>query len=437
MHTAILFSWPILLNTSIDIVAQHMVQFWILVDTVLLSALIAYNFRSAQSLRIQAQHKSVETLRFSHDLQQAKSNFLATVGHELRGPVQAISHFTLSLKNALPVTSHNGLNKIDENVATISELLDSMVKLSHSEWQATNPSLEEISLYEIMAVLQAEFSAKAAEKDLQLQFEATQCSLYSDKVCLSQILRNLIGNAIKYTERGHVKVSVEEDADSVSIVIEDTGCGITSQELPNIFEEFYQIRQTGRDRGVGLGLSIVARLAKQLGIDITVSSKYLVGTSFEVKIEKSSIETEPAQEGRLTTGARVTASLGGIEMLVVNHGDPAVDSLGDLLDDWGGDVCRLASFSEAVEHIAKNNVAPDLILTDSVSYQALEKTLDPKQIDQLFADDTPVLITVSDEIDFSQNEIVRESHIVVNASIEPMKFRSLIQRNVELHAMSF
>ena len=427
-HIGVWLGW-----LGLAIIDTNTAQVLTVVSSTFLSGLIAYNYRSVQSLRLQAQHRSIEELRMSHDLQQAKSNFVATVGHELRGPVQAISHFVLSLKNSMPESAHQGLDKTDDNVETISELLDNMVKLSQSEWQATNLTLDKIHISELMSVMQAEFSVKAAEKDLQLQFEPTQCSLVSDKVCLSQILRNLIDNAIKYTDNGYVKVSVTEGADAACVTVEDTGCGMTSQQLPNIFKEFYQVRRTGRDRGVGLGLSIVERLTKQLGIDLTVSSKHLSGTTFELKIDKGASKATSENRKMHPASSSITTSLSDLDILIVSQENSAIAYLGDLVENWGGDVVRLNSFEDAFASADQGNPDPDLILADTIAYQTLTESLRTERLERFFAKDIPMLITNDGDLD----DTLKERHTIIDASIAPMRLRSLIQRNVGTQTVSF
>jgi signal transduction histidine kinase len=446
VHTWVLASWSVLLNTSMDLAFEpyNLAQFWTLVDTILLSALIAYNFRTETISRIDAQKKSVESLRLAHDLERAKSNFVASVGHDLRGPVQAISHFTQSLRHTLPSASQESLKKIDENVATISDLLDSMVKMSRTEWQATNPTLEEVSLAQLLSELRTEFSTKVAEKNLTLQIDTTQTSVYTDRVCLSQILRNLIDNAIKYTHSGTVKVLMEEDVRSVRIIVEDSGQGIPENELSNIFNEFYKVPEGHADiSGVGLGLSIVARLTRILGMKLSVSSRLHHGSRFDIKIEKVSpgdeagatIPTEQLPGSFSAIDAPITGSLSGTSMLVISRNDPAVDLQVDLLKSWGGDVCHLHSIHDTIKYLDGSNSVPDLILTDSASYQVMDATLSVDEIEQLYIDDTPVLISVPDDKDFSQDSIERKNHTVISASVEPMRFRSLVQRSVAPHVM--
>lgn len=290
LHTWALAIWPIILNSSINFPfpPYHLAQFATLFDTVLLSALIAFNFRSEHR---KAKEKSIENLRIAHSMEKAKTDFINTVSHDLQSPVQAIRHFMVSLRYELPGTAHKTLNKIDDNLTNITELLDSMVELSHSQWRAMHPRMEAVDLARLFPELKAEFSARAAEKNLSLQFDESDSHVLSDRIGLGQILRNLVDNAIKYTQNGYVNVAVEEAPESVTIRVKDSGRGIPKHELETIFNDFYRIDTDGENiAGIGLGLSIVSRLTKLLGIDMQVSSDLHSGSCFELKIGRAAVE---------------------------------------------------------------------------------------------------------------------------------------------------
>lgn len=290
VHWWAVIAWTLLIGSTVDtgMDPRYLVQLAMAANGILLLGLMIYNYKNEQSRRIEAQQRSVESLRIAHDLERSKSNFVAVVGHDLRGPVQAISHFTQALKRGWSETSLTILHKIDENITMISTLLDHMVKISKVEWQSTKPMLETVALRPLLFELRYEFGDKAQEKGLLLEFDVPSCFVESDWICLGQVLRNLIDNAIKYTEKGYVRVTVKEHLDSISVVVEDSGRGIPASELGNIFDEFYRGAEiVSSTTGVGLGLSIVSRLTKSLGIEVTVSSRRQEGSKFELNIPKS------------------------------------------------------------------------------------------------------------------------------------------------------
>lgn len=437
LHTWVLAFWPLLLNSSINIpfAPYHLAQLATLVDTLLMATLIAHDLRSEHNSRLKAQQSAVENLRLAHDIERAKSNFVATVGHDLRSPVQAISHFTQSLKLQVDTGQRANLDKIDENLVMISDLLDGMVKLSQTEWQGLKPKQVEVPLGHLLQELHSEFAALAEKRGLQLDCDDTRASVGSDRVCLSQILRNLIDNALKFTTSGGVRIKVSTTGDSVVLRIEDSGCGIPESALPHIFDEFYQVPGSGdRAGGVGLGLSIVARLARLLDIQLKVESTPGVGSSFELVIPRARVQDEAAAPAVSTLPEeRRPGSLQGLRVLVLTGNDSSPDTLADLLQRWGAKLQVLDSPHTLLVHFREELLLCDLLLAEQASFTHL--------LAHLGADDRDLLLqcTAPCFISYPAGEAaaparVDHPHVAVAANISAMQFRSLVQRNLNRSA---
>lgn len=289
VHWWALIAWTVAISTTVQfgMDLRYLAQLAMVVDILLLLGLMVYIYRTERRKHMEAERRSIESLRLAHDLERSKLNFCATVGHDLRSPLQAISHFTQALKGGQPEVSRPILGKIDENVKTISALLDSMLNLSRIEGRSENMVLETFALRPLLFELRTEFSSKAAAKGLSLEFNVQPSTVHSDRICLGQVLRNLVDNAIKYTREGYVRVTAETHGNAVHIVIEDSGMGIPPHELNSIFREFYRGAGASGTSGVGLGLSIVARLTKLLGIEVTVRSRHHEYTRFELRVPKT------------------------------------------------------------------------------------------------------------------------------------------------------
>ena len=152
-----------------------------------------------------------------------------------------------------------------------------------------------MNLATVFLDLQREFESSAAPKGVELKFADTDTVLMTDRTLFTQLLQNLVGNAIKYTETGFVRVSQALDADTLSIFVEDSGMGIPADKLDRIFDEYYQVDPVGVPRvGVGLGLAIVREVSRLLGIMVVVSSTLGVGTRVRVRIPRSNLVARPA-----------------------------------------------------------------------------------------------------------------------------------------------
>jgi signal transduction histidine kinase len=221
---------------------------------------------------------------------QAKTEFLATVSHELRTPLTVIIGFTdLLIEGVLhqPHDQRDALRRIRQHSAQLLDLIQSMLDLDRMDGGAVQLRVEEFQVADVLDGLRAGLPANWCKDGVRLDWGNRNglVAMRSDRNKLEMILRNLIHNALKYTEEGTVSVTAEAEADGkqVRFTVADTGPGIASDEIENIFEMFRQSdSQPPRGGGVGLGLYIVRRLTLLLGGRIEVDSKPGGGSRFSV-----------------------------------------------------------------------------------------------------------------------------------------------------------
>jgi len=247
----------------------------------------------------------------------AKTRFLATASHDLRQPLQTIRLLNASLLN---LTAGEGeLHRLLERQAVAidgaSRLLDALLDITRLESGAIEPELAPVSLGAIFAELAREFETIAAEKGLRLVFAAPAASVtvMSDRILLMQLLQNLIGNALKYTETGQVRVTATLEDGALRLTVEDTGVGIPEDKLERIFDEYYQVDLKGRQRtGVGLGLAIVRELSRLLGYSISIASQVGKGTEVRIRVPAEQLLAASRVEGAPSAGpaARTVADAG-------------------------------------------------------------------------------------------------------------------------------
>jgi two-component system, sensor histidine kinase len=197
------------------------------------------------------------------------------------------------------------LRRQESAIDSASRMLNSLLDIARLESGAIEPHLSPINLASIFADLQREFEASALAKGLRLEFSQTSKVLTSDRILLNQLLQNVIGNAIKYTGTGVVKVSESLDSDGLMLSVEDTGSGIPDDKLERIFDEYYQVDQTGSQRsGVGLGLVIVREVSRILGYSVAVTSDFGRGTIVRVRIPLQQVGTDGGFAGTLARCSR-------------------------------------------------------------------------------------------------------------------------------------
>jgi len=235
----------------------------------------------------------------------SKTRFLAAASHDLRQPVH-----TLSLLTAALISRNNSTSVVDDAVSRITDTmdkalhslamqLDSLLDISKLDAGVITPRIENTDITPIVSHLKSEFSSVAKEKELSINLDAPKSAIaVTDATLFERLLRNLIANAIKYTEAGQIDITIRDEQELL-VSIADTGIGIASDQQYLVFEEFYQIDNPHRDqsRGLGLGLSIVYRLCSLLDIKMVLESTVGQGTKFSLALKKGGqIEVENESE---------------------------------------------------------------------------------------------------------------------------------------------
>ena len=213
--------------------------------------------------------------------------------------------------------------------------------------------------------MRSEFSYAARSKSLELTIEGSTEFVRSDPMLLPVILRNLVGNAIKYTQRGCVKLRTRVENAELLIDIVDTGPGISEEHLQRLFEAFYQVDNSARDQrqGVGLGLSIVQTICRLLDHPVTVQSKFGEGSTFSVQVPRGVAIDRPAERTPLSIRP-AAPSAGGITVLHIEDDPGIARSMAMLLSLEGYEIVGAATRDEALQQINERGVRPDLILCD-------------------------------------------------------------------------
>jgi len=247
-----------------------------------------------QELEFQRQQIQLQNLKLL-EAAQLKSQFLATMSHELRTPMNAIIGFSQLLlrqgQSRLADQQANMVERILNNGKNLLALINDILDLSRIESGRLALNLAEFNLVQQVRATIEELRSLADQKHLDLQFHSplTSCIVINDSLRLQQILANLISNAIKFTNVGTVHVEVRERSpERLEIVVQDTGIGIATEDLEQIFREFWQVDQTTTRRfhGTGLGLAITKQLVHLMQGTITVESSVGVGSRFKVELPR-------------------------------------------------------------------------------------------------------------------------------------------------------
>ena len=222
---------------------------------------------------------------------EAKTRLVSAVSHDLRQPLQSLTLFASALDGDPEIKgrSRAALGHLRSSIDRMGHLLESMLQIASIDLGKAVTQKGEVVLQQMFDDLAAEMEPQAAAKGLRLKVVPTSAVILSDPTLLMTIVRNLLTNAIRYTEQGTVLLGCRRRGSEVAIKVCDSGIGISRDKLRAIFEEFYQVGNSERDAnlGLGLGLSIVERLARQLGHHITVRSTEGKGSAFAILVPRA------------------------------------------------------------------------------------------------------------------------------------------------------
>jgi PAS domain S-box-containing protein len=288
-----------------------------------------------------------------------KSHFLAAASHDLRQPLQTLNLLNRAAQRQAGANAAllGILERQQLALDSMASLLASVLDISKLDSGAVEAHPTAFPIEEVFAQLRSDFEPQAADKGLGLVIERSSETAFTDAELLRRLLANLVSNSIRYTVAGEVRVSCAPRGATLEIEVRDTGIGIPRDQLERVFEEFYQVdRGSQRPEGLGLGLSIVQRLAMLLKCEISVDSVLGSGTTFRVAVERR----EPLRD---TTGdAGHTADASTRRVLVVDDEREVAEATCLLLELEGYEVHIASSESEALEHASAR--LPDLIVSD-------------------------------------------------------------------------
>lgn len=298
---------------------------------------------------------------------RAKSRFLATASHDLRQPLQTIRLLNASLQKLTQqsLEVNDLLHRQEQAIDSATRLLNTLLDINRMESGAIEPRIAQVRVTDVFDDLAQEFSASAEAKGLTLEFSAAPFVLGTDRMLFTQLLQNLIGNALKYTTHGGVRVTLSVDADALTLKIDDSGIGIPADKLDRIFDEYYQVDRDGAKRlGVGLGLAIVREASRLLGYSVAVSSRLGEGTRVRVRIPRRQVTPDIEGPAAATDIAGNNAGQRRRSRLVLLEDNDSVRVATELFLSLEGYEIHSAGSVADAESLLAAMQAGDVLITD-------------------------------------------------------------------------
>jgi signal transduction histidine kinase/ActR/RegA family two-component response regulator len=357
----------------------------------------------------------------------AKSRFLAAAGHDLRQPLHALGFFVDALQeHSLPADGRAVVTNIRRSVDAMEDLFNSLLDVSRLDAGIVRPRVATIALAPLMERVRLEYQPAAAQKDLSLAVPRNSLFVRSDPVLLERIMRNLVANAVRYTDRGRVVLGARRTGGAVRIEVWDSGRGIPKDKHREIFQEFRQLDNPQRDRrkGLGLGLAIVERLVKLLDHPLELRSQLGKGSVFAVTVPRGRREDfVPGEaDGQIYVDRDVANSL----ILVVDDEPDVRDSMVALLGKWRCEVIVAESCEEMLNKLVSIQRLPDLIVSD-YRLQGEENGIEViARLREEFNSQVPALLITGDTGMEQLREVEESGLHVLHKPLNPSRLRALI-----------
>ena len=444
----ILFLSPLIVRVAMEGDRPHLILAFMLLTyvTFLLNAGIKLMLTFETSLRQRFEKESLlhelrareEEIAIALDTAEqanrAKSKFLATASHDLRQPLQALRLFTEALQDvAKEPESQRLAGQIGKSVNALVDMFDDLLDVSRLDAGIIQPRWQHFELFDLFDRLYVDFEPLAKAKGLTLQLpycnekgmNGSPCDVivYSDPFLLERMMRNLVSNAIRYTDKGQVEVTCRCLPEEVEIAVQDTGIGIRPEVLPHIFEEYYQVDNPHRDRrkGLGLGLAIVRRVEELLGYRVEVESVPEQGSIFKFSLKEgdASVLARPyvITQSRQDVSNKVIA-------LVEDDADIREFTV-EIMQEWGCRVFAGESGAAVLRQLDKAALRPDLLVCD-FRLPDNQTALDVMRQMRDYWGELPVLIVTGDTGPEALQAIQQSGASLLHKPIAPTRLRSMM-----------
>ena len=399
--------------------------------------------RANATLERRVRERTGELTRLNTELERAKAEadeanvsktrFVAAASHDILQPLNAARLYVTSLIERQRQSKSEGedaalVQNIDASLDAVEEIFTALLDISRLDTGAMKPEIADFRIDELLQRLDVEFAPLAREKGLDLVFMPCAQSVRADRRLLRRLLQNLISNAIKYTPAGRVLVGCRRRGEKLRVEVYDTGIGIPHSKRRAVFKEFHRLDQGARvARGVGLGLSIVERIARVLDCEVAMKSNVGRGSRFSIEVPRAKAFAGAA---RLRAVPRLDAGrLDGTVVLCIDNERAILDGMETLLGGWGCRTLKAADLTEALAAIDASGLEPAGLLVDYhldggngiAAISELRRRLG-RQNRQLL----PAIVITADRSLRVREEARAEGAHLLNKPIKPASLRALI-----------
>ncbi|HYF54690.1 MAG TPA: NahK/ErcS family hybrid sensor histidine kinase/response regulator, partial [Salinarimonas sp.] len=355
----------------------------------------------------------------------SKTRFLAAASHDILQPLNAARLYATSLVER---DRHAGdatlAENVDASLDAVEEILTTLLDMSRLDTGALKPQWSSFRLDELFRQLAREFDPVARERGLRLRFVPTSLAVRSDRRLLRRLLQNLVSNAIKYTPSGRVLVGVRRRGGALRLEVRDTGLGIPASKQRVVFREFQRLDQGAKvARGLGLGLSIVERIARVLSHPLALASEPGRGSTFSVEIPVAAAVAAAPAPGEARPAAM--APLAGLTVLAIDNEPAILAGMRALLGGWGCSVITAGSAAEACAALP-HGPPPAVLIADYHLDEGANGLDAIAEVRGCLGGDVPAVLLTADRTPAVREEASARGVHVLNKPLKPAGLRALL-----------
>ncbi len=362
----------------------------------------------------------------------SKTKFLAAVSHDLLQPLNAARLFTSALLEKGELAGHAPLvRNVSNSLEDVESLLGTLVDISKLDAGVIKADIAPFAVSELLENLAAEYHQIAGSEGLRLDFIPSSALVRSDIQLLARILRNLLSNAIRYTTSGRILLGCRRRRQSLSIEVWDTGIGIAEDKLGEIFQEFKRgdITHRKQDRGLGLGLAIVDKIARMLGHRIRVSSQLGKGSMFAIEVPLTTRAPRP----RVVQDAPdlLLERLSGSRIWVLDNDAAICAGMRTLLEAWGCQVVTALSEEDLARQVDNYHADADLLIADYHLDDGHNGVDAVALINSRRSTPLPALMITANYSNELKQQMRELGHTLMHKPVRPMKLKTAISHLLE------
>lgn len=382
--------------------------------------------RSQVELRLREAKREAEQANLS------KTKFLAAVSHDLLQPLNAARLFTSALQEQREQAVSTALvRNISNSLDDVESLLGTLVDISKLDAGVIKPDIAPFAVAELLDNLAVEFRQAAASEGLSLHFVPSSALVRSDIQLLARILRNLLSNAIRYTPSGRVLLGCRRHRQSLSIEVWDSGIGIADDKLKEIFQEFKRgdSQRPKQDRGLGLGLAIVDKIAGMLGHRIQVRSRLGYGSRFSIEVPLA--KRAPRARVEASTPEMLVERLRGSRVWVLDNDAAICAGMRTLLEGWGCQVVTALSEEDLARQVDNYHADADLLIADYHLDNGHNGVDAVASINARRGTALPALMITANYSNELRQQMRELGHTLMHKPVRPMKLKAAMNHLIE------